>query len=403
MPRSLTVEHCLKAIRSLDREIAAWAHVDQDAALQVPTSGPLAGVPIGIKDIIDVADMPTCAGAAAFAHEMADDDAEVVRRLKAAGAVILGKTATTEFAYLAPAATRNPWNLDHTPGGSSSGSAAAVASGMVQLALGSQTVGSILRPAAYCGVIGFKPSYQSISTQGVRPVSESLDNIGAFARNVHELRELFQVLAPDAKVSEANSTQPRIAVVRGFAEERLARFYQQVESLKEGPLSEMHFEELDIGSRERWFGPGIVVLSAEAARHHATSFAAHKSEYRRETAELMEQGLAQRATDYIEAKESLAGLRRETIAMMSGFDALLMPSAPGTAPKRLSSTGDSTFCAPATFAGLPSISLPSGMGDDELPLAIQLVGAEAGDHALLNLAATVEARLQFTARPKHSA
>src|SRR5919197_2942484 len=200
------VEACLERIRALDGAVQAWVHVDEPGALAVARErareaeraavrGPLHGIPLGVKDIFDVAGLPTAAGAPPFAHRRPGEDAASVALLRAAGAIVLGKTHTTQFAYRDPAPTRNPWNLAHTPGGSSAGSAAAVAARMVPLALGSQTVGSVLRPAAYCGVVGLKPTHGLVSADGVIPLAWSLDHVGVFARTVHDCALGLSLLA----------------------------------------------------------------------------------------------------------------------------------------------------------------------------------------------------------------
>lgn len=389
------LDSCLARIDALDDEIRAWVRVERSPRPRMDT-GRLSGVTVGIKDIIDVAGVPTECGAAPFAHTTPVRDAEVVRRLRGAGAVVLGKTATTEFAYLAPAQTRNPWNLEHTPGGSSSGSAAAVASGMVSLALGTQTVGSILRPAAYCGIVGMKPSYGLVSTDGVYPVSRSLDHVGGFARSVDEMRALLEVLCGEVMIAEHAAVAGRIGIVRGFADDRLEPGFEvHLTELRAGPLAGFRFGDVEIGSRSAWFDPGLIILSAEAAMQHAESYRRHKGEYRRETAELIEQGLRIEEHELADARKALSQLRRSVTQIAGRFDALLMPSAPGTAPRGIESTGDSTFCAPATFAGLPSISLPTGLSDDGLPLAIQLIGQPGGDAGLLDLAERMELELKF--------
>src|SRR3989441_505848 len=196
------VEACLERIGALDATVQAWVHVDAKGALaaarlaeHAAVRGPLHGIPVAVKDIFDVAGLPTTAGAPPFAHRRPDEDAASVALLRAAGAIVLGKTHTTQFAYRDPAPTRNPWSLAHTPGGSSSGSAAAVAARMVPLALGSQTVGSVLRPAAYCGVVGFKPTHGLVPTAGVIPLAWSLDHVGVFTREVADAAAAFAVLA----------------------------------------------------------------------------------------------------------------------------------------------------------------------------------------------------------------
>ena len=187
------VEASLRRIDAVESRLQAWVEVDRSA--KAAANGPLAGVPIGIKDIFDVAGLPTRYGAASFAHQTPTADSVAVVRLRAAGAAILGKTHTTQFAYMDPAPTRNPWSLDHTPGGSSSGSAAAVAAGMVPLAIGSQTVGSVLRPAAYCGIVGFKPTFGRISNTGVGHLAPSFDHVGTLTRTVADAALALKVLA----------------------------------------------------------------------------------------------------------------------------------------------------------------------------------------------------------------
>lgn len=407
---SSAIEHHLDVIDGADGDIEAWVTVDRDgarfAAGEVDTgdrSGlPLAGVPVGIKDIIDVAGLPTTAGAAAFAHRTPEADAQVVRQLKAAGAIVLGKTATTEFAYMAPAATRNPWNLEHTPGGSSSGSAAAVASGMVPVALGSQTVGSVLRPAAYCGIVGFKATYGSISTEAVVPLAWSFDHVGVFGHSVEDIAMVFDVVAPEAAAQSArHGGLPRIGVLRGYAADRLSdELARHLEVLITGTLAgTVEFFDAQIPTREEWLAAGLVVLAADAATYHAEAFGRHEGDYREQTATLVRQGLATFATDYIRAQRALMELRVRMAGVIEGFDALMLPVAPGPAPRGLEFTGDSSFCAPASFSRAPSISLPTAVNSDGLPLAMQLIGHSEGDRDLLALAGQVEAALGFTETP----
>ena len=248
-------EACLERIASLEPAVQAWAHVDATAALAEAADrdadvrnsrplGPLHGVPVGIKDIIDVAGMPTTAGAAAFAHTFPTTDATLVARLRSAGAVILGKTQATQFAYRDPAPTRNPWSLEHTPGGSSSGSAAAVAARMIPAAIGTQTVGSILRPAAYCGVVGLKGSYGAVPLDGVVPLSEWLDHAGPMARSVADIALLERVLAGDGRDVLAVPAR-RLGVVRAA----LDRAEPETQRHIEGVLEQLHDAGADVGRR----------------------------------------------------------------------------------------------------------------------------------------------------------
>ncbi len=405
------VEHYLDAISAADGEIEAWVTVDGEGARAAAkalagrdcSDLPLAGVPVGLKDIIDVASLPTTAGSAEFAHRVPDEDAPVTRQLKDAGAIILGKTATTEFAYGAPASTRNPWNLEHTPGGSSSGSAAVVASGMVTVALGSQTVGSVLRPAAFCGIVGFKPSFGAISTEGVVPLSWSLDHVGVFGRSVADVGAVFEVVgAGSASQAGAGGTRPRIGVLRTYGAERVeaglaAHLAEVADSTLAGVVDCVDAEIPDL---DEWMAAGQVILAADAATYHAgTYFPEHEQEYRDLTVTLIRQGLGTSATDYINAQRARADLRMRIVSALGGFDALMLPVAPGPAPRSLESTGDPAFCAPASFSGLPSISLPTAVGADGLPLAVQFIGRPGGDQELLALAGTVEGALGFADEP----
>lgn len=409
-PQALT-EACLARIRKRDAELAAWFHVDEAGARAAAREreaearggrrrGPLHGVPVGIKDIIDVAGMTTTAGAAGFAHVRAVADAACVARLRAAGAIVLGKTATTEFAYFEPAGTRNPWNAAHTPGGSSSGSAAAVAARMVPLALGTQTVGSVLRPAAYCGVVGFKGTHGAVAVDGVVPLAWSLDHVGVFARSVADVRLAFTVLAGRHVASPSPST-PRL----GLAHELLGRASPEVSSqiraacerlaVAGAVVSEVTLPASFASIHEA----GQAVLQGEAATYHEPLHRAHAADYRPRTRALIEAGLAQRAVDYVRAQQARRRFRDDVMPRLAGVDALVTPAAPSTAPRGLGSTGDPWFCAPWTFAGVPAITLPATVSSDGLPHAIQLVGAADADARLLGVAEWCESILGTGAAP----
>jgi len=422
------VEALLARIDALEPNVKAWVSVDRAGALETARErdgeeqagrfrGPLHGIPVGLKDIYHVAGMTTTAGAGPFAHEYPETDAASVTRLRHAGAIILGKTATTEFAYLDPAETRNPWNQEHTPGGSSSGSAAAVAARMVPLALGSQTVGSTLRPAAYCGVAGFKPTHGRISCRGVVPLAWSLDHVGIFCRSVADAALALQVLAghdPGDPLSvrepvvdyvgalSAADRPPRLGLLRQFFLERaspevashleaiaqtFARAGASVEEIKLPPS----FEGLhDAGSR---------VMQVEAAAFHAPRFQAHATHYRPKIRALIENGMKTAGTEYVAAQQHCRRFRAEMTPLLKRLDALLMPVAGTPAPRGLSSTGDPTFCAPWSFAGVPAISLPSSLAQDGLPLAVQLVSGAFDEPRLLAVARWCEATFAFSSAP----
>jgi aspartyl-tRNA(Asn)/glutamyl-tRNA(Gln) amidotransferase subunit A len=405
------VEACLAGLRAREPEVLAWAHVDADGALATARErdaearagrprGPLHGVPVGIKDIFDVAGMPTTAGAREFAHTRPTRDSGAVARLRAAGAVILGKTHTTQFAFRDPAPTRNPWNPAHTPGGSSSGSAAAVAARMVPGAIGSQTVGSILRPAAFCGVVGLKGPHGLVPLDGVVPLAWSLDHAGPFARSVGDAALMLSVLAGQV-IDPAAVQAPRLAIgrqlfdraepeLRGHLDavvERLTAAGARVTELTLPPaFAEIH-------------AAGQVVLEVEAATYHQPTFAKYASDYGPGMAEMIPRGLARPATEYVTANRARLAFREAMIPLLEAHDALLSPTAPGAAPAGLGWTGDASLCAPWSSAGVPSVSLPTGLDAGGLPLALQLVQAPGGLARLLGAAAWCEGVLGFAARP----
>jgi aspartyl-tRNA(Asn)/glutamyl-tRNA(Gln) amidotransferase subunit A len=412
---SEVVEACLDRIGRLDPSLRAWVAVDADGARATALSldrdarqgrwrGPLHGVPVGVKDICDVAGLVTTSGAPPFAHRRPDRDAVCVARLRAAGAVIVGKTATTPFAYADPAPTRNPWKLDHSPGGSSSGSAAAVAARMVPLALGTQTIGSTLRPASYCGIVGFKGTYGAVSLDGVTPLSWSLDHLGIFARSVDDARAAFAVLAesPPAPPGE-DPTPPHLGLPRAFvqavsdpgvvrhlveAAEALARAGAQVEEVALPPSS----QEIEPAGRR--------VLAVEAAAYHRAWFAQYASQYPPRIRDLVEIGLAVRGVEYVDAERTRQRFRQEMLPVLDRYDALLLPAASTPAPPlSAGTTGDPVVNAPWSFAGFPAIAVPSGLLAGGLPVAIQLVAAPHVDGRLLAVARWCEGVLGFAASP----
>jgi len=405
------VEACLTRIRKLDGELRAWAHVDAEGALAIAREreaearasrlrGPLHGVPVGVKDIFDVAGMPTTGGAKAFAHTRPTADAAAVARLRAAGAIVLGKTVTTEFAYRDPAPTRNPWNHDHTPGGSSAGSAAAVAARMVPLALGSQTVGSILRPAAYCGVVGFKGTHGLVPVAGVIPLAWSLDHVGVLSRSVGDAAWAMSVLA-GRDLEPAAVGAPRLAL----APELLSRASREVAAQVEAAADAFARAGATVSKVElpASFGDlaaaGLTVLEVEAAAYHQPWFVKHADQYGLEMRKLIEAGLDVSATAYVTANRMRLAFRDDVTPLLAAHDALLSPTAPAPAPAGLTSTGDGSLCSPWSNAGVPAITLPSGIASSGLPHAIQLVQAAGASTRLLGVAAWCERVLGFTRAP----
>jgi aspartyl-tRNA(Asn)/glutamyl-tRNA(Gln) amidotransferase subunit A len=406
------LEACLTRVRDLDDTLRAWVHLDEAGARAAASRaeeearaggvrGVLHGIPVGIKDIIHVAGMPTRAGAAAFAHSMPATDATAVARLREAGAIVVGKTHTTQFAFRDPAPTRNPWNLEHTPGGSSSGSAAAVAARMVPVALGTQTVGSVLRPAAYCGVVGYKGTHGAVPVDGVIPLAWSYDHVGVFARSVKDVALAFEVLSGESVRIGAAARPPRIAVagelIAAAQPEVAAHLSAVADALARAGaiLTEIKLPASYADLRAR----GQIVVEAEAAAYHAEAFATHADDYAPGIAAGIRAGLAHAATAYIAAHRARLRFRDEVTAVIEEHDALLAPVAPSTAPAGLGSTGDASLCAPWSWTGLPAIALPSGLDGRGLPHAVQLVQAAGVDGHLLGVAAWTERILAFHAAP----
>jgi len=409
-PRDL-VEACLERIRALDGRLEAWAHVDEAGArtaarvLEAEVAsgrirGPLHGVPVGIKDIIHVAGMPTTAGAKPWAHRRPAADAPAVRRLRDAGAIILGKTHTTEFAYRDPAPTRNPWNLEHTPGGSSAGSGAAVAARMVPVALGTQTVGSILRPAAYCGVVGFKATHGLTPAEDVIPLAWSLDHIGVLTRSVQDAALALGILA-GRELTAAPRGAPTIALAPELLERAEPETAAHLRATAEAfARAGARIVEVALPpSFARLHDVGLIVLQAEAAAYHAADFAEHADEFGPGIRTAVEAGLRRLAVEYVQANRARLAFRDAVMPLLERHDALLSPTAPGPAPAGLGSTGDAWFCAPWSSAGVPAITLPSGVAASGLPFAVQLVGAAGREAPLLGVAAWCEGVLRFSAAP----
>ncbi len=404
------VEACLGRIQALDARLLAWAHVDADGARAAARElereakagrprGALHGVPVGVKDIFHVAGMPTTAGAKAFAHSRPTVDAASVALLRAAGAIVLGKTHTTQFAYRDPAPTRNPWKEGHTPGGSSAGSAAAVAARMVPAALGSQTVGSVLRPAAYCGVVGVKPTHGLIPVAGVIPLAWSLDHVGVFGRSVADAALVLGVLAR-RNLRPEPARAPRLTLAPELVRRASPEVADHIQDVARAfARAGAHVEEVKLpASLDGLHDAGTIVLQAEAAAYHARDFAVHAADYGPGIRRGIEAGLGVSATAYLAANRHRLAFRDEVMPLLAGYDALLTPTAPAPAPD-LSTTGDAWHCAPWSYAGVPSASLPSGLAPSGLPLAIQLVQAAGAEARLLDVAAWCERELAFTHAP----
>jgi len=405
---------CLEAIRALEPKVQAWTFLDEAHALSQARAaderkalgepiGPLHGVPVGVKDIFDTADMPTENGTVLHKGRTPRYDAAAVAKLRAAGAVILGKTVTTECAYFAPGKTRNPHNPEHTPGGSSSGSAAAVGAGMVPVALGSQTAGSVIRPASFCGVYGYKPTHGLIPRTGVLQLSRTLDHVGFFARSIEDLALLAEVLQgfdehdPDtqprasipfrALAAEEPPIPPQLAFIKTPHWERAEAdtkeaFGELIEALGDRVEEvEMFPSALEVWDWQK------TIMAAEMASNLEPLWRDGKEKLSPQLRELIERGREVRAVDHQRALRVAARAGESFDELfMQRYDAILTPPALGTAPKGLGSTGDPAFCVPWTLLGLPAITLPLMQGANGLPLGVQLVGRKNFDARLMRTA-----------------
>ena len=420
-------EACLRQIGRLEPQLKAWTLVDREGALSQArrlqeelaagqNRGPLHGVPIGVKDIYYTAGLRTTGGSIIHKDFVPDGDAEVVRRLREAGVVLLGKTVTTPFACFDPAETCNPWNLEHTPGGSSSGSAAGVAARMCPIALGSQTGGSISRPAAYCGLVGLKPTHGRVSLRDIMPVGFSLDHPGPIARSVSDASLLFQTIAgydPDDPFSLDVPTGDYVEAAGRPASCRVGYVTTYVPASADDVTREA---TLDAAEAFRSAGASVgdvslpdsfsdvhashrIIMCAEGAAHHAGQFAARRDDYPPGITSLLDEGLALSATQYAEARRHQLLLRREILSAFESADVLLTPATMTPAPYSLVSTGDPAFHSPWSFIGLPTVVLPTGLSPDGLPVGIQLVGKPFGEAALLSAAAWCEGLLGWEAAP----
>lgn len=398
-------EACLARIAARDGQVRAWAWHDpaqvraQVAALAPDAAGkPLYGIPIGVKDIIETADMPTAFGSRAYAGNRPSADAVIVARLKAAGAIIMGKTVTTEFAYMHPGPTTNPHNPLHTPGGSSSGSAAAVADAMVPLALGSQTGGSTIRPSAFCGIVGFKPTLGNVTLEGVLPLSPTMDTIGLHARAVEDVALLYPVLLGRALAASRIDGPLRVFWHPGpAAAEAEPDAWRALESARRAMQAAGVTFVDDALSGESLRAAGEAnrrIMAYEAGRHHQAVYQASPELLGESTRAMIASGLAMSQGEYEDALGIAARARESFVRGMDGVDALLTFSAPGEAPLATGGTGSSAFNRIWTTIGAPCLTLPYGWGAHGLPTGVQLVCANGQDARLLAIGALVESILK---------
>lgn len=416
------VKACLARIAETDGQVKAWVHVDAEHALDQARAldrlrmrgralGPLHGIPVGLKDIVDTRDFPTERGSPVFAGRKPDRDARVVERLREAGAVILGKTKTTEFAFMHPTDTVNPHDMNRTPGGSSSGSAAAVAAYHVPLAIGTQTNGSVIRPASFCGVYGFKPTRGMISRTGLLQTSKSLDQVGVFARSAADAALLVDVIADYDQDDNLSFARARPDNVAGHASEAPVPpdliwidlpYHDRL-----APDSREGMDELlsALGARvERVPGDKNlfqlinvqrVIHEYEIVRHMENTFRSHWDQVSDTLKPVIERGRAISETEYHDALGVVASAEAYFEEFFHDFDAVIAPSAAGEAPLvSAGGTGDPIFCSVWTTAGLPCLNIPLLVGENGLPVGVQLIGPAEHDDRLLRTARWLETFLQ---------
>ena len=410
------LESMLRRIGEVEPLVEAWVTLDEEGArasaeelTREAEEGRLRsrvhGIPVGMKDIFNTRGLETAMGSSLYEGHVPDRDAEAVRMLREAGTVVPGKTETTEFAYVDPAPTRNPWNLEHTPGGSSSGSAAAVSSGMCQAALGTQTGGSVIRPAAFCGVVGMKPTYGLVSREGVHPLSWSLDHVGFFTRTVEDAAIVLDALTGGETARETSlddARAPRLGLLRGYFQERAHGDVWEGLERAVGRLRDAGAEVAEAplpGSFDLVHPAHSVMLSAEAASVHAGNFRGRMRDYRLHMRGLVASGLLVPASAYLKAMRVRGRFVVEVEALLRGVDCLLTPSSVTPALRGLESTGDASFNSPWSFCGFPSITLPCGLTPDGLPVGIQLIGRPHCEGSLLGVARWCEGVLGFEVAP----
>lgn len=412
------VSGCLARIRADEPRVQAWAFIDETRALEQARNvdrvrreghamGLLHGLPVGIKDIIDTADMPTEDGTVLHAGRRPQRDATVVERLRSAGAIIMGKTVTTELATYAPGKTRNPINPEHTPGGSSSGSAAAVAAHMVPAAIGTQTNGSVIRPAAFCGVYGYKPSFGLVPRHGVLEQSRALDQVGVMARTVEDLAIIAEPLIgyderdPDTRpiarpgLRDVCLSEPPLPPV--FAFTRTANWGDADDSTR------LAFEEVAaaLGEQSKPFSvPSIfddawawhaTIMEADIARNFHELYERGRRQLSESLRGQIERGRRVTAVDYNNALERARAMSVAFDEIFDRCDVILTPAAAGPAPRGFDSTGSPAFCTLWTLAGMPSVTCPLLRADDGMPMGIQLVGRRGDDARLLRTARWLDA------------
>ena len=406
-------EALLARIASRDDEIRAWAWLKPEEAIKAArlsdhrlhsggTPGPLQGLPIGVKDIFATAGVPTEMGSPAFAGHIPNISARVIERLEAQGAFVMGKTVTTECAFLFPGKTRNPWNPTHTPGGSSSGSAAAVAAGFVPAALGTQTNGSVIRPAAFCGVVGFKPTQGLIPIEGALTFSHTLDQPGLFTRRLEDAAWLMASLSDEGgKLSPkifTRSAPPRLAAVKtpvwDLAEDDAKRnFRENIQMLRNGGAD---VEECELPEIFSLAHRAIRTIMAAEAAFNLEELSLKQAPLLSTTLrDFISEGKATGAVTYQQALKLRLSLQDELESFFSQYDAIITPPTTGEAPATLEQTGNPAFCSIWSLCGVPAVTIPVGFGPRGLPLGLQIAGAQGMDNQLLSTAHWCEGLFPF--------
>ena len=396
-PRAV-VDMCAEAIAAREKDVRAFVALDLVAARRAAdnpklASLPLRGLPVGVKDIFDTFDLPTEYGSPIFSGFQPRADAAAVALTRRSGGIIIGKTATTEFATMVPAATRNPHNLDHTPGGSSSGSCAAVAASMVPIAFGSQTAGSVIRPASFCGVAGFKPSYRLIPTAGVKDVAPHLDTAGVFGAGVADVAFVTAaILDRDLRVDRAPPAAPRIVLTRTHLWPKASSAMQQAVEQAARAAEKAGAKVVDLTLPpilEEAYAAQIVIQDHETFRSRSYEYDSHRDKLGKELRESLDAAAKIGADTYDAARRTAKRARQALADLMADHDVILTASAPGAAPQGLSSTGNPMFNRLWTLMGTPCVNVP-GLRDRDLPLGIQIVGRFGRDRAALEAALFVE-------------
>jgi aspartyl-tRNA(Asn)/glutamyl-tRNA(Gln) amidotransferase subunit A len=397
----------------VESRVEAWVTVDRDAVLTAAVEcekdarngsfrGALHGIPIGVKDIFYTKGLRTTMGSPVFADFVPDHDAAAVTRLRQAGAIILGKTVTTMFALLDPGPTRNPWNLGHTPGGSSSGSAAAVAARMCPVAIGSQTIGSVGRPAAFNGLVSLVPTQSRISRTSVFPLAWSLDHVGIFGRFIADVELMLNAMTESAVEKSPAKRIFRVGLIRDFFHENATPDARLLNERLANQLAESRFQvdEAHLPPIFEMAQPILrTMLRAEAASVHESLFKAHSETYAPRIRTVVETGMLVPATDYLRASRLRRRYQQEMARLFGQFDVLMTPAARGGAPEGLGSTGDPVMNGPWTLADFPALTLPAGLDGKGMPLGIQLSGPPFQEGLLLEIAKIIESMAGFNAKP----